>query len=175
VKVQSDLFKIQLKKNSDDPIVESSFILPKSKILKIRFKDESDTKNYFIIANKTLNMALGKTIPNKEIKITDISFEKKNLSFKLTDFLRKEIERKSVGLLEVNLKVLDQEGHTIVNNVKKFIAQKEFSDISISLNQLSEGEYNAIINASDLLSGKEAQKVQVIQVSSSKPPNQGDF
>ena len=105
---------------------------------------------------------LEEKIKTPEIKIGDFSFDRKTLAFTVKDFLMKmeasEASEKmeKVGKMTVRVRVTDKDNRPVYDRSKMLNAREMRMKISLDMSSsLQKGEYNFLIDAVDLLSGKE--------------------
>lgn len=91
------------------------------------------------------------------LKIKDFSFKRKILSFIVVDFLMREIEKKKTGRIKVRIKLTDANNNSLFDQANLLTAQKKEMKISLgAFKNIKKGAYNFLIDAVDMLTGKEA-------------------
>lgn len=110
---------------------------------------------------------LEKQIQTPDIKIENFSFKRKVLAFTVRDYLMREIEGKPqpVGRMKVRIRLIDKNNNSLFDQQKILTAQKTEFKISLgAFKKIKRGEYNFLIDAVDLLTGKETDLHQQVQV-----------
>jgi hypothetical protein len=110
---------------------------------------------------------LEKQIQTPDIKIENFSFKRKVLVFTVRDYLMREIEGKPqpVGRMKVRIRLMDKNNNSLFDQQKILTAQKTEFKISLgAFKKIKRGEYNFLIDAVDLLTGKEADLHQQVLV-----------
>lgn len=93
-----------------------------------------------------------------DIKIDNFSFKQKLLAFTVKNYLVEELDEKTklIGKTKVRIQVTDKNNNPLFDQVKFLTAYR--TEIKISLGafkRIKRGEYNLLIDASDLLTGKQ--------------------
>jgi hypothetical protein len=101
---------------------------------------------------------LEETFKTPDIKIKNFSFKQKMLAFTVEDYLVEELDEKTklIGKTKVRIRVTDKNNNPLFDQEKVLTAYR--AEIKISLDAFKEikrGEYNFLIDASDLLTGKQ--------------------
>jgi len=110
---------------------------------------------------------LEKQITIPEIKIEDFSFSKNILAFTVKDYLMKVLkgDTDSIGRMVVRIRVTDNENHSLFDQEKCLTARKDHLKISLNaFRRIGRGEYHFLIDATDLLTGKEATSYHNITI-----------
>jgi VWFA-related protein len=100
---------------------------------------------------------LEKNLDIPEIKIRDFSFKQKILVFTIAGYLMKEpeAEKAKTGRLQVRIRVTDKENKPLFDEVKALSAQKAKMKITLeTFKHIKKGEYNFLIDAVDLITGR---------------------
>lgn len=101
------------------------------------------------------------------IKIKDFSFESNILVFTIDGYLMKEpaVEKPKIGKLQVRIRLTDKDNKPLFDESKVLAAQKSEMKISLpTFKRIKKGEYNFLIDALDLVTGKKANIHQNIIV-----------
>lgn len=102
---------------------------------------------------------LGEELQTPDIKIDDFSFKQNILSFTVTDYLLKEIaeEKDPEGRSIVRIRLTDKDNKPVYDQHRGLTARKDIIKITIkAFKKIKNGEYNFLIDALDLFTGKEA-------------------
>ena len=95
-----------------------------------------------------------KKFPSSEVKIKDFSFRGKVLSFTVTDYLVKEIEKAAAGKVKVRIRLYDGASNSLFDQSKTLTTKEDEVKISIgAFKKLNSGEYNFLIDVVDLFNG----------------------
>jgi hypothetical protein len=103
--------------------------------------------------------SLEEKIKTPDIQVIDFSFKNKVLAFTVKDFLMRKIEGQSaaIGRINVRIRLVDENNNTLFNQAKIFDAKKDEMKISIpAFQKIEKGNYNFLIDAQDMFTGKEA-------------------
>ncbi|MCP5051877.1 MAG: hypothetical protein GY940_32215 [bacterium] len=99
---------------------------------------------------------LAKTLEGPDIKITDFSFKGKILAFTISNFLMRKLEGKNIGQLQIRIRVTDKYNKPLYDKSQMLTAQKKETKLSIpTFKTIIKGEYNFIVDAKDMMTGKE--------------------
>jgi len=91
-------------------------------------------------------------IQTPEIKIKSFSFDKKILSFTVTDY-----RVRAVGRMKVRIRLTDSANKPLFDQLRTLTAQKTELKIALgTFKKIKKGDYHFLIDATDLLTGKEA-------------------
>jgi hypothetical protein len=98
-------------------------------------------------------------LKEKESKITmigikDAGFEKENLFFRLEGIMLKEINGEKKGNINIHILVKDEENRTVYDKSKTIYPDNNKVNINIKMDWLKKGNYNIVVEAYDLLTGK---------------------
>ncbi|NIM85055.1 MAG: hypothetical protein GTN82_43035, partial [Candidatus Aminicenantes bacterium] len=110
---------------------------------------------------------LEKQIQTPAIKIENFSFKRKVLAFTVRDYVMREIEGKPqpVGRMKVRIRLIDKNNNSLFDQQKILTAQKTEFKISLAaFKKIKRGHYNFLIDAVDLLTGKETDLHQQVLV-----------
>lgn len=91
-----------------------------------------------------------------EIDIEAISFNEKQFSMAIGNFMRRKTGSGKTGKINVRISIKDEADKTVFNKSKLLIADKKTATISINFDWLKEGRYNVVVNVTDVLTGKTA-------------------
>jgi hypothetical protein len=101
-----------------------------------------------------------------EIKIEDFSFRGKILAFTVKNYLMKKEGDNNIGRMKIRIKLTNSDNDTVLFDQAKFLtAQKTEMKISLDVfKTIPGGEYNFIIDAVDMFTGKEENFHQKVNV-----------
>jgi hypothetical protein len=89
-----------------------------------------------------------------EVRLEDVKFENRILYFTIRDIVLREIQGKKSGLLNVQVRIKDEENRAIFEQSKNLTPDNTEIHIRISADWLKRGKYNLIIDVEDLYSQK---------------------
>jgi len=95
-----------------------------------------------------------KEAENPAVKVSDIVFEAKKLSFTIRDFSRATVEGEAAGRLAVRVRVKNDREQTFFDQSKPLQTSKKTVSLSLSFAFLAGGKYDIIIDVLDQVSGK---------------------
>jgi hypothetical protein len=101
---------------------------------------------------------LEEKIKTPDVKVADFSFKRKVLAFCVKDFLMRKIQGQSqpVGRIKVRIRLTDADGNSFFDSAKVLTAKKTEMKISIpAFSKIKKGEYNFLIDALDMFTGKQ--------------------
>ena len=138
--------------------------------LKIKVKD----KKYRVLYDDNFRadyindylQKLEETIKVPEIKIENFSFQGKVLVFTVKDYMMKEAGSNSVGRMKVRIRLTNSDEALMLYDQEK-ICTAQNNEMKVSLGafkNIARGEYHFFIDATDLLTGKQANVHQNIIV-----------
>jgi hypothetical protein len=144
--------------------------LEKAGKLKIKVKD----KKYRVLYDDNFRadyindylQKLEEKIKVPEIKIENFSFQGKVLVFTVKDYMMKEAGSNSVGRMKVRIRLTNSDEASMLYDQEK-ICTAQNNEMKVSLGafkNITRGEYHFIIDATDLLTGKQANVHQNIIV-----------
>jgi VWFA-related protein len=108
---------------------------------------------------------LEKKIETPDIKLVDFSFQDKMLAFTVKDFLMRNIEGKVQGRLKVRIRVTSKENKPLYDKSKFLTVIKKEMRISLpTFKTIVKGEYNFLIDVTDMITSKEDNFHQYIVV-----------
>jgi hypothetical protein len=108
---------------------------------------------------------LEEKIKTPDIKIENVSFDRKILAFTVTDYLLKEKDETPIGRLKVRIRLEDKDNRSLFDQEKILTDRKSELTVSLSaFKRIKTGEYDFLIDAADLFTGKEASFHQTITV-----------
>lgn len=102
------------------------------------------------------------------IKIINFSFNNRKISFTVNDFLMRDSDDNTEGKTRIHIRITDDTNQTVFDQERLLTAWDK--EINISLypfhkdKEIKKGEYHFLINAQDLLTGKEANFHQSVWV-----------
>jgi hypothetical protein len=102
---------------------------------------------------------LEEKLKTPDIRVIDFSFKNKVLAFTVKDFLMRKIEGQSaaVGRIKVHIRLVDENNNSLFDQAKVFDAKKDEMKISLpAFQKIGKGNYNFLIDAQDMFTGKEA-------------------
>jgi hypothetical protein len=100
-----------------------------------------------------------------KVKIKDFSFRRKILSFTVTDYLVKEIEKVLTGKVKIRIRLVDWASESLFDQSKALTTKKDEVKISIgAFKKLKSGEYNFLIDVTDLFNGNVTNFHQKVMV-----------
>jgi len=95
-----------------------------------------------------------KEAENPALKISDIVFEAKKLSFTIRDFSQAKVKGEAAGRLAVRVRVKNDREQTFFDQSKPLQTSKKTVSLSLSFAFLAGGKYDIIIDVLDQVSGK---------------------
>ncbi len=98
------------------------------------------------------------------IKIKNCSFINKKLLITLEDIMMRKIKGKKRGRVKIHLLIKDKNGEKIFDQIKTIETSRSAIDFIIGLNWMEKGEFNLIIDVTDLLTGKSVFYYKVIRL-----------
>lgn len=111
---------------------------------------------------------LEEKIKTPEIKIKAFSFDRKILAFAVTDYMmrnRKEEDTPPVGIMKIRIRLINRDNISIFDQEKVLTAQKKEMKISLgAFKKITRGEYDFLIDAVDMFTGKEDNFHQKVKV-----------
>jgi hypothetical protein len=100
---------------------------------------------------------LEEKLKTPEIKIEEFSFDRKILAFTVKDYLLKEKDENTLGQMKVRIQLKSKDGHSLFDQEKLLTARKTELKVSLGVfKTIKKGEYDFLIDAKDLFTGKEA-------------------
>jgi hypothetical protein len=108
---------------------------------------------------------LEEKLKTPEIKIEEFSFDRKILAFTVTDYMMKEKDKNTLAQMKIRICLKDKEGHSLFDQEKILTARENETKISLgNFKTIKRGEYDFLISAKDLFTGKEVNFHQKIAV-----------
>ncbi|MGD2088755.1 MAG: hypothetical protein PVH61_21430 [Candidatus Aminicenantes bacterium] len=139
----------------------------KIKVKNKRYKVLYDDNFRADYINEYLQKLEGK-IKTPEIKLKAFSFDRKILAFTVTDYLMKKIkeqDKAAVGMLKIRIRLVNRDNISLFNQEKVLTAQKSEMKISLgAFKKIKRGEYDFLIDAVDMFTGKEDNFHQKVNV-----------
>ncbi|MCP4156918.1 MAG: hypothetical protein GY757_54905, partial [bacterium] len=90
-----------------------------------------------------------------DIAIDNFSFKRKILAFTVGSYLMKKTEAGTIGSIKVRIRLFDKDNKSLFDNSKHLTAQKNELKLNLPFfKKLGKGEYNLILDAQDLFTGK---------------------
>jgi len=112
--------------------------------------------------------SLGKNLEIPDIKIGDFSFDRKILAFAVTDYLmrkKKEENKQPVGMMKIRIRLVNRDNVSLFDQEKVLTAQKDEMKISLgAFTKIKKGQYDFLIDAVDMFTGKEDNFHQKVTV-----------
>jgi hypothetical protein len=101
---------------------------------------------------------LEQKIKTPDVKIKDFSFKEKILAFTVVQYLIRQVEEnKKTGQLKVRIRVTDEDNKGLWDQSKVLTAMKAEFKISLpTFKTIRKGEYNFILDVTDMFTGKSA-------------------
>ncbi len=91
---------------------------------------------------------------DKEIKIGDIKFNDKRLSFKVMEFSQQKTSQGIIGSVHVRIQINNMQDNPVFDKSNNFNTKNLESNISLNFKWLNRGRYEIIIEAKDNYTGK---------------------
>ncbi len=129
----------------------------KNRKIKIKVADSDGNRklNAYYIKNLQLNPDVKPEEEKRKVDIARFSFNDRLLMFSLVNYLQREIEGKTIGVVEVRLMLMDSETEAIVYDQANVLeAENSQTNIRIPFNSLKKGAYHLIIDLNDRLANK---------------------
>jgi hypothetical protein len=158
------------------PIIEKVTVTNIEVPVRVLYKNKPVTdltKNDFIIYEDNKKMEINDYIQKleekikvPEIKIGNFSFQGKVLVFTVKDYMMKEAGSNSVGRMKVRIRLTNSDEALMLYDQEK-ICTAQNNEMKVSLGafkNIARGEYHFFIDATDLLTGKQANVHQNIIV-----------
>ena len=159
-----DLFKVMLPRGNEKPVITKSSVNLSSDKFRIQMENMKDCDPYFVLVNYNLGIALVNGLMVRKIKITDVSFRENILSFRLSDYEKKKLKDKDVGLFKITVKILNDNGQELSSDEKEISSTKNTSLLNIPIMKSLIGEYNFLIVARDLIAGEEVNITHPVSI-----------
>jgi hypothetical protein len=99
-----------------------------------------------------------------EIKLKDFNFKEKAISFKVVDFKRAKTGDEESGKVKIRIRVSDEKNTSLYDQEKSLTIKKTELNLTIGFEWLHKGEYNVLIDYTDLLGGKKDRFFKAITV-----------
>jgi VWFA-related protein len=96
---------------------------------------------------------------NPSVKITELSFQKKKLSFVIRDFSLARIKGETAGLLMVRIRIMNDREQSLFDQSKSLKSAKKTFSLSLDFDFLASGKYDIIVDVLDQVSGKNCSEV----------------
>ncbi len=96
---------------------------------------------------------------NPTVKVSDLAFENKKLSFLISDFSLAKVKDKATGMLSVRIRVVADGEESLFDQTKDLQADKNRISLNLGFSTLAPGRYDIIIDVLDRVSGKTATAV----------------
>lgn len=94
-----------------------------------------------------------------DIKVNGFSFKRKNLAFTISDYMMRKIpdQPHPIGQMKVRIRIVDTTGSACFDSGKLLTAtesQMKISIPSVAFKKIAKGQYNFLIDAQDMFTGK---------------------
>ena len=130
-----------------------------------KIKVEVDDKRYEVVYDSNMRADYIKDYLDKRrtssptIELADLSFAEKKLYMEISNFLMQETGNGKKGKIAVRVRIKTREGNTSVFDKNRYLVpEKKITTITIGFEWLKKGEYNIIIDTTDMLTGKTAME-----------------
>jgi hypothetical protein len=100
-----------------------------------------------------------KDAENPAVKVTELAFRDRALSFVISGFSLARNEGGSAGLLAVRIRVQTASGASVFDQAKNLKADKKTLALSLPFNSLAGGKYDIIVDVLDKVSGRSCTEV----------------
>ncbi len=101
---------------------------------------------------------------DKEIKLDEIKFEDKKLSFKITEFSQQKTNQGILGSVNVRIQINNMQDNPVFDKSNNFNTKSNESNISLDFKWLNKGRYEIVIEAKDNYTGRMASDFIQIKV-----------
>jgi hypothetical protein len=99
---------------------------------------------------------LEQKIKTPDIKVKGFSFKKKVLVFTVSEYMMTAIEGKNAGRIKIRIRLVGADNTSLFDQAKLLTAQKKEMKISLPVfKSIKKGEYNFLIDAVDMVTGKQ--------------------
>jgi VWFA-related protein len=98
------------------------------------------------------------------IKLNSISFKEKKLAIAISNFLMRKTGAGKKGKISVHVRIKDENNKTVFEKSRFLVPDKKITNITIDFDWIKKGEYNIIVDVSDILTGKTAMEFLQPQV-----------
>ncbi|MCK4763386.1 MAG: hypothetical protein KAW12_14400 [Candidatus Aminicenantes bacterium] len=95
---------------------------------------------------------------NPAVQLDEISFKEKTLKMAISKFLMWESGGKEEGKISVRVRIKDTDARVIFDRSRFLVPEKKITTISIGFDWLAKGQYNVIVDVTDMLTGKTAME-----------------
>ncbi|MBE0665387.1 MAG: hypothetical protein IH584_06150, partial [Candidatus Aminicenantes bacterium] len=96
---------------------------------------------------------------NPSVKITELSFQKKQLAFVIRDYSQAKLKGETSGLLMVRIRIKNDREQSLFDQSKSLKSAKKTFSLSLDFDFLAAGKYDIIIDVLDQVSGKTCTEV----------------
>jgi len=134
----------------------------KIKVHKKNHKPVYDDNIRTEFTKKIINTTI--TDKDSEIKLDNIKFKNRKLSFKLFGFAKKKTKKGIIGAVDLHVRINNMQDNPIFDKNTKFNTKGEESNISLGFKWLKKGRYEIVIEAKDILTGKMASDFIQIKI-----------
>ncbi len=100
-----------------------------------------------------------KAAENPSVKITELSFKTKKLSFVISDFSQAKIKGETAAMLVVRIRIKNAQEQIFFDQSKSLPTAKKDMSLALDFGFLSGGQYDIIVDVLDQVSGKTATEV----------------
>lgn len=135
-----------------------------------KIRVEVDNKKYDVVYDSNMRADYIKDYLEKKgalnpsIMIDAVSFNEKKLSMAISNFLLQGTDKGSAGKISVHVRIKDEENKMVFDKSRFLVPEKKITTITIDFDWLEKGEYNVIVDVSDMLTGKTAMEFLQPQV-----------
>jgi hypothetical protein len=129
-----------------------------------KIKVEVSNKKYDVVYDSNMRADYIKEYLDKKrtlsptIALDDISFKEKKLYIEISNFLLNGTDKGKKGKIGVRVRIKDNNDKMIFDKSKFLVPEKKITTITIDFNWLTKGNYNIIVDVSDMLTGKTAME-----------------
>lgn len=130
-----------------------------------KIKVEVGNKKYDVVYDSNMRADYIKEYLDKKkassptIALEDISFNEKKLYMEISNFLRRKTDEGKIGKVSVRVRIKNREGDAAVFDKSRYLVpEKKITTITIDFDWLKKGEYNIVIDVTDMLTGKTAME-----------------
>ncbi|MCK5057279.1 MAG: hypothetical protein KAT34_11525 [Candidatus Aminicenantes bacterium] len=129
-----------------------------------KIKVEVSDKKYDVVYDSNMRADYIKEYLEKKralsptILLDDISFKEKKLRMEISNFLMQKTEEGRKGKISVQVRIKDEADRLVFDKNRFLVTDKKVTTITIDFDWLKKGNYNIIVDVSDMLSGKTAME-----------------
>jgi hypothetical protein len=93
------------------------------------------------------------------VKISELSFSGKRLSFVVSDYSLAKLKDGAAGMLSVRIRIKNSDGESVFDQSRNLKADKKSLSLSLEFTSLSAGKHDIIVDVLDQVSGKTCTEV----------------